>query len=544
MIANLAIVVAFGIGLMSLLYMIIQHWPSRRAATDEKRPPLKLPLIGDLHTSPIDKPLANWDDWARQNGPITISRLFGIVPVVILNSYEAVTELFSRRSQWYSNRPRSAMMEMITGAKPGQSRFTLMHDYDDHLRLHHRLLASPSLGALAAPRYQPLMELENKQLLGDLCDALHGCPDGATISTATIYPLLERTQSSIILGLHYGLRILHPEDELLQEIIGVQARVTHLAANPGLPDFIPTLRQLPGFLSPWKRAADELFATQSELYLRLFHRGRDSDSWNATKQALATAEKYTAVPDLDLAFTLATSIQGGMETSPRQMLWLFIAMLHRPSVLSRAHAVLDAVVGRGRAPRFSDRPKLVYIDAIAHELFRWRPISPGSIPRRADRDDELQGVKISQGVTVMANAWAVGRDAQIFDSALGDLHDFVPDRWLLHHNPDNAEAQLRSDLPLPVFGQGRRICQGKRIATDGAFMQVANLLWAFDIMPVEGEEMDPWAMTVVGFMTMPKELRMRLKPRGDWMMKAIKRGPKIAAENLDQMIGSVNDVER
>ncbi|CAK46719.1 hypothetical protein CBS115989_1490 [Aspergillus niger] len=543
MIANLAIAVVFSIGVITLLYMITSPQPNRGAATDEKRPPLKLPLIGDLHSSPIDKPLANWDDWARQNGPITVSRLFGIVPVVILNSYEAATELFSRRSQWYSNRPRSATMEMITGAKPGQSRFTLMHDYDDYLRLHHRLLA-PSLGALAAPRYQPLMELENNQLLCDLCDALHGCPDGATISTATIYPLLKRTQSSIILGLHYGLRILHPKDELLQEIIGTQAQVTHLAANPGLPDLIPTLRQLPGFLSPWKRAADELFATQSNLYMRLFHRGRDSDSWNATKQALATAERYTAVPDLDLAFTLATSIQGGMETSPRQMLWLFIAMLHRPSVLSRAHAVLDAVVGRSRAPRFSDRPKLVYIDAIAHELFRWRPISPGSIPRRADLDDEFQGVKISQGATIMANAWAVGRDAHIFNSALGDLHDFVPDRWLLQRNPHNAVAQLRSDLPLPVFGQGRRICQGKRIATDGAFLQVANLLWAFDIMPAEEEEMDPWAMTVVGFMTMPKELKMRLKPRGDWVMENIKREPKIGAEDLDQVMGSVNDVEK
>ncbi|GLB00256.1 hypothetical protein AtubIFM57143_009302 [Aspergillus tubingensis] len=396
MIANLAIVVVFGIDLMTLLYMITQHQPSRRAEPDEKRPPLKLPLIGDLHSSPIDKPLANWDDWARRNGPITVSRLFGIAPVVILNSYEAVTELSSRRSQWYSNRPRSATMEIINGAEPGQSRFTMMHDYDDHLTLHSQT-ASSSLGALAAPRYRPLTELGNKQLLCDLSDALHGCPDGATISTATIYLHLERTQVTL-----RPANPPPPEDELLQEIIGTQAQVTHLAANPSLPDLIPTLRQLPESTS-LKRAADELFATQLDLYTRLFHRGRDSDSWNPTEEALATAEKYTAVPGLDLAFALATSIQGGMETSSRQ---------RRGSTTVRPPAA-----------------------------------------------------------------------------------------------------------------------------------RVANLLWAFDIMPVEGEEMDPWAMTVVGFMTMSKELRLRLKPRGDWVMEAIKRGPKIAAEDLDQVIGSVNDVE-
>ncbi|PYH73169.1 uncharacterized protein BO88DRAFT_402218 [Aspergillus vadensis CBS 113365] len=47
-----------------------------------------------------------------------------------------------------------------------------------------------------------------------------------------------------------------------------------------------------------------------------------------------------------------------------------------------------------------------------------------------------------------------------------------------------------------------------------------------------------------GFHDARKELRMRLKPRGDWMLEAVKRGPKIAAEDLDQVIGSVNDVER
>ncbi|PWY65921.1 hypothetical protein BO83DRAFT_430386 [Aspergillus eucalypticola CBS 122712] len=150
MIANLAIVMVFGIGLMTLPYMITQHQPSRRAETDEKRLPLKLPLIGNLHSSPIDKPLANWDDWVRRNGPITVSRLFGIVLVVILNSYEAVTELLSRRSQWYNNRPRSATREISTGAEPGQSRFTLMHDYDDHLRLHSQTASSQSRGPRGA----------------------------------------------------------------------------------------------------------------------------------------------------------------------------------------------------------------------------------------------------------------------------------------------------------------------------------------------------------------------------------------------------------
>ncbi|KAF1930436.1 cytochrome P450 [Didymella exigua CBS 183.55] len=530
-------VISLAVGALAVLYFCINNTRGQRGT---KKPLQKLPLIGDLHQSPIEKPLVNWSAWSKDHGSITVSRLFGIVPIVVLNSYEAVTELFNRRSQWYSNRPASVSMEMITGAKPGRSRFTLMHDYDDHLKLHHRVL-SPSLGALAASQFQPLMELEAKQLLFDLITAIEKSTDGSTISTKTIYPLLERTQSSVILALHYGIRIPTLEEPILHEVIDIQAKVTHLAANPQLPDLMPFLRHLPAFLSPWQGPADRLYTSQVDLYIRLLRCGRDAPGWNATKQATATAAKHapadSPVSDLDLAFTLATSIQGGMETSPRQMLWLFVAAVHNPGFMTRAHEVLDQGVGRGRLPRFSDRNSLAYIDAVMHELFRWRPISPGSIPRRADREDEFAGVKIRKGVTVMANAWAISRDEKVFNPSLGDVEDFVPERWL-------HDGKICGNLPLPVFGQGRRICQGKRVATDGTFMNIANLLWAFDIEAVEGEELDPWAMMVVGFMTEPRLFKFRLKPRGQWVHEVVQKEWASAEMSLERLMGLAHDVEK
>jgi cytochrome P450 len=532
-----SVTIVFVVSSLTALYLYY-HSSSRRNA--HRITLRKLPLIGDLHYSPIEKPLINWSVWSKEHGPIAVPKLFGIVPIVVLNSYEAVTELFSRRSQWYSNRPASVSMEMITGAKPGRSRFTLMHDYDDHLKLHHRIL-SPSLGTPAANRYQPLMGLEAKQLLNDLIDVVGEAADGSIISTKTIYPLLERTQSSVILALHYGIRISNFEEPILHEIISTQKKVTYLAANPQLPDLMPLLRHLPAVISPWQRYADRLFASQVDLYMRLLRHGKDALSWNATKQAVATAEKYapadSPVSDLDLAFTLATSIQGGMETSPRQILWLFTAALHNPEFMTHAHEVLDRVVGRERLPEFSDRNNLAYIDAVIHEMFRWRPISPGSIPRRADRVDEFAGVKIAKGVIIMANAWAIGRDERVFDPALGNVSDFVPERWL-------HDGKIRGDLPLPVFGQGRRICQGKRVAIDGTFLNVAHLLWAFDVETVHDEEVDPWAMVVVGFMTEPRPFKFRLKPRGPWVHDVVRRAWGSTEKNLDRVMGSADDLEK
>jgi cytochrome P450 len=522
---------------LTALY-IYMNKPGRDDAT--AKPLLKVPLIGDLHHSPIRRPLINWNAWSQDRGPITVPKLFGIVPIVVLNTHEAVTELFSRRSQWYSNRPASVSMEMITGAKPGHSRFTLMHDYDDHLKLHHRML-SPSLGAPAASQYQPLMELEAKQLLSDLITALSKSAGGTVITTEAIYPMFERTQSSVILALHYGLRIPRFEEPILHEIMNIHTKVTYLAANPQLPDFVPLLRYLPAFVSPWQQYADKLYASQTDINMRLLRHGKDAPGWNATKQAMATVQKHaptdSPVSDLDLAFTLATSVQGGMETSPRQFLWLFIAAIHYPDFMSRAHEVLDKVVGRDRLPSFSDRNNLAYIDAITHELFRWRPITPGSIPRRADRDDEFAGVKITKGVTLLANSWAISRDEQVFNPSQGDVQDFIPDRWL-------RDGKVRGDLPLPVFGQGRRICQGKRVATDGTFLNIAHLLWTFDIEAIDGEEVDPWAMVVVGFMTEPTPFKFRLKPRGQWVLDVVKREWECAEKSLERVMGVATDVER
>ena len=531
--------IAIALGLITFLVFIIIYYSGDETKDPAEKKLLKLPLIADLHSSPITKPLLNWDKWTVQNGPLPTPKLFGIVPVVVINTSEAVVELFSRRSQWYSNRPPSVTMEMITNAGPGQSRFTLMHDYDDHLKLHHRLL-SPSLGVIAAPQYQPLMEVENAQLLRDLLSLAKGNND-LIVKTGEVYPLLERTQTSVILALHYGWRVPKFEDPILHEVVHVQQQVTHLAANPRLPDMMPFLRHVPYFMSPWKKDAEKLYKEQEELYMRLYDHGKNAPGWNATKQALAVAKKQApeGVPDVDLAFTLATSIQGGMETSPRQILWLFVAGLVHSGWWAKAQSELDKAVGRDRLPRFTDRAKLAYLDAVTHELFRWRPISPGTIPRRAERADEWNGIKIAKGAVIIGNAWGIGRDKAVFDPAIGDASDFVPERWL--STTESSETKLRMDLPLPVFGQGRRMCLGKRIAVDGTFMLITRLLWAFDV--VAAEDVDPMEMEVVGFMTVPKEFSFKLKPRGPWVSDVIAKEWAAIDMSLDKVMGTTTDVE-
>ncbi|RBR11755.1 hypothetical protein FVER53590_13079 [Fusarium verticillioides] len=509
-----------------------------------RKRPLKLPIIGDIHSSPIERPLLRWDDWVKENGAIATSKLFGIVPVVVINTAEAATELLGRRGAWYSNRPRSVGMEMITGAGPGKSRFTLMHDMDAHLKLHHRIL-SPSLGGIAAPHYQPVMELEAKQLVKHLVEISE--QKSLVIASDDIFPLLERAQASIILALHYGVRVPTLDDPLYKRVRETQAKVTSYASKPGLPDIFPFLANLPAIISPWRKAADELFNKQKDLNLHLLSLGDDNPGWNATKQSRSLAAKYTKEPisDTDLAFTLATSVQGGIETSTRTILWLFIAATTgNKRFMKRAHDLLDAVVGRDRLPRFSDRSSLCYIDAIISELLRWRPISPGGVPRRADKQDYFNGIRIVKNAMVLTNAWSIGRDEAVFDQSLGGLDEFIPERWVDGESMDTDiknQGELRTSLPLPVFGHGRRSCLGKRVAVDGTFAQVATMIWAFDFE--RAEEVDEMEMKVVWFMTEPKPFKFKLKPRGPWVLKVIEEEWRTADKELSNIMGNISDIE-
>lgn len=70
-----------------LLTVGILYYSTRKADDQGHNSPLvKLPLIGDLHKSPVEQPLVNWDAWCKENGPVISTNLMGVVPVVLLNT--------------------------------------------------------------------------------------------------------------------------------------------------------------------------------------------------------------------------------------------------------------------------------------------------------------------------------------------------------------------------------------------------------------------------------------------------------------------------
>ena len=85
----------------------------------------------------------------------------------------------------------------------------------------------------------------------------------------------------------------------------------------------------------------------------------------------------------------------------------FMAMVLYPDAQKKAQAELDAVVGTGRLPEFTDHKSLPYVSALVKEVLRWHCGTPLGLAHRAVADDEYNGHLIPGGATVLVNMWFV-----------------------------------------------------------------------------------------------------------------------------------------
>lgn len=142
------------------------------------------------------------------------------------------------------------------------------------------------------------------------------------------------------------------------------------------------------------------------------------------------------------------------------------------------------------------------------------------------------GYHIPANSIVLPNAFAITRDESVFGP---DADRFIPERWLVDDPPevpkiDSGGLNLSAlkDLPQTGFGFGRRICTGKMIARNQLFIQMARMLWAFDVEAgVVGEEGERYRVNDMdcseGFVAVPKPFRAEMRPRGEWVVKVIRR---------------------
>ena len=97
--------------------------------------------------------------------------------------------------------------------------------------------------------------------------------------------------------------------------------------------------------------------------------------------------------------------------------------------------------------------------------------------------------------------------------------EFRPERFIETTNPRLIDFELH-------FGFGRRICPGMHLARNSIFINIARLMWAFDIQPAldaEGKPIIPDSTNYTdGFNSIPVSFQCRIVPRNEKVIETIK----------------------
>lgn len=315
----------------------------------------------------------------------------------------------------------------------------------------------------------------------------------------------------------------------------------NLTGGAVLADFYPILRYLPACLAPHKREALAHYKKEINMYTDLYRHVKatlqsDTNAPPCVMKDIIKLQEAEGYSDEYSSHIPAQLWEAGSDTTSTQLYAFIQALLLYPSVQTRGHAELDAVIGPSRMPTLDDMPALPYVRACVKEVFRWLPAAIlGAFPHATNREDSYAGYTIPAGAIVMLNTWAIHRDAERYP----DPAAFQPERFI-GDDTTSSESANRNDVALRDhfgFGAGRRICPGMNVADRSMLLGVARILWAFDVKPKAGADGKVMLPTqddfLPGFVAIPRSFDVVVRPRSEEKREIVEREWIRAKEGLD-----------
>lgn len=171
----------------------------------------------------------------------------------------------------------------------------------------------------------------------------------------------------------------------------------------------------------------------------------------------------------------------GSATAPNLVSFALYYLVKNPQEITKAREEIDSVIGRDEEWEHSHLSKLPYCEAIVREAFRLSAVAPGF---NIEPNPENEGPVILGDGTyelpphqpIIAILSQVNRDPNVFE----EPNAFRPERMV---------GEKYDRLPSGVkkgFGNGKRVCIGRRYAWEWSFFALVAILRDIDI-----EEADP-----------------------------------------------------
>ncbi|TFK80623.1 cytochrome P450 [Polyporus arcularius HHB13444] len=441
--------------------------------------PPGIPILGNIFDVPKNLPWLKFTLWKQKYGPMYSLNMAG-QPIIVVNSHKITADLFDRRSNIYSDRPRFIMAsEILTGGI-----FMIFSGYTEVWRKMRRA-GHEGFSLRASEQYQPMHIREAGLTVLDIIQRPDAWDDRMRQATA-----------SSILTAVYGWPRIGAKDKPIVERINAHVARIGSAVVPGryLVDIFPAMEHLPTWMAKWKREGLEWHERETEMFEE-FNEGvgdrmAKGESPTCFVASLIETEERHGLTKKEAAWLAGIMFAAGSETTSASMMNFVLAMLLFPDTMQKAQAELDAVIGRDRIPTFEDHKDLPYIRALVKEVLRWRPVGPLAIPRRVTEDDWYEGYLIPKGTMIIPNIWGMTHDPEIFPAP----ETFCPERFLDETGTIDVAPPDTRGMGHVTFGFGKRICVGLEFANQALFINFATVLWAMNISKaadVAGRDVTP-----------------------------------------------------
>ncbi|KAI0696235.1 cytochrome P450 [Cerioporus squamosus] len=416
--------------------------------------PPGLPIIGNLKDIPSTEQWRYFYEQSQKyNCDINTYRVLNET-IIVLNSREAIDALFEKKVEQYSDKPGRKMANIsgLIGTLP----FMNTGDVFSNARKQFHLGIGPS----AVHQYDRDYEASSLQFV----QALAKDPQCTNLDT-TIDDSLGHIFLKVSTGYH---------GEQTEAILQQMNKLAHFAADvlgdkyqifdilPFLswaPTWAPGIGQKLKYGEQWKKQLHSTAETTVKIMQESKEEGRVSVMSNV----------YSAEDKDDRSSMIAVTMNaGGMLATESATLTFLLAMARFPEIQRRAQAEVDAVC-EGQAADAGGPPEAAICRRRSLEVLRWVSIAP-VIAREVNQDDHYKGYLIPKGATIMANNWAISRDAEMYP----EPEAFRPERWL---------EKDRDLLPVMkyAFGFGQRTCPGRFLADALLFSHYAHILRVFDV---------------------------------------------------------------
>jgi len=357
---------------------------------------------------------------ARYGKRFTI-RLVGTPPFVMLSDPDEFKQLFTAPPDVLHPGEGARILEPVVGKNS-----VILLDEREHLE--QRKLMLPAFHGERMERLTELMtEVAEREAAA--------WPRDESIA---LHPRLQALTLEVILRAVFGLE----EGERLDAL---RTRLTEiLALGSGPSGMLPPLQVDLGRLTPWARFVRLRGEADALIFELIEERRRENGSREDRDDVLsmllaARHEDGSPMSPQELRDELMTLLVAGHETTASELAWAFERLAREPAVLSRL--VEEIASGDGDA----------YLTATIQETLRRRPVLPNAAPRLVKKPIEIGGWTYEPGVCVIANAYLVQHDPEIYP----DAYAFRPERFL--DQPPGTYTWI-------PFGGGRRRCLGASFA--------------------------------------------------------------------------------